>query len=333
MTGGTVVILHDELRPDDKEDVLDNLVQTRAVTGILEQLGYDVITMPFSLNAIGDLMARLRMLCPQFVVNLVETIDGSSALCFMACAMLENLRIIYTGNTSGAVLISTNKLLTKRLLRGIGFNTPDWVETNGAGAFLAGARYIIKPVNEEGSVGIDDACIVSCLSKEELLEKISENCALQGRDCFAERYIDGRELNVSMLGSNGHPVVLPISEILFLGYEERALPKIVNYAAKWNQDSYAYNYSVRSFETGDEDRGLIEKLAEIAVNCWKCFELQCYARIDFRVDNENTTWIIDINTNPCISSGSGFLTSAEQAGLDMTAVIKAIVREAGFERI
>lgn len=330
MSSKTVAILHDEIRVNARVDELDDLIQVEAVTGALTRLGYETVCFPFCIQGMGELAERLKPLNPLFAVNLVETVDRNSALCFTACAFLDSLGIKYTGNNAEAMFISTNKLITKRILRSFGLNTPDWVESLGDGTYLAGERYVIKPVSEEGSVGIHDSSLVFSQSLGELKEKIRRESTSTGRECFAERYIDGREFNISILGDRRQPKILPAAEILFIGYEERGLPKIVNYAAKWNADSYVYHHSVRSFTGEGKDVGLIAEINGTAKKCWHLLGLKGYVRIDFRVDDKDRPWVIDINANPCISVDSGFIAAAEKAGLAYDEVVRNIIREAGI---
>lgn len=330
MSSKTVVILHDKISVNAREDELDDLIQTEAVAGALKRLDFETVCLPFCMQQMAELNARLKSLNPLFVVNLVETVDGKSSLSFAAGELLESLGIKYTGNCAQALSATTDKLTAKRLLRSFGIATPEWVEASGEGIYLEGERYLIKPVSEEGSVGIHDLSVSSFKSREALVEKMRLEAASTGRECFAERYIDGRELNVSMLGSEEEPVILPVSEILFIGYEEKGLPRIVNYDAKWKADSYVYKNSIRSFLTGGKDADLVREICAMAKMCWSLFRLRGYARIDFRVDKPGIPWIIDINANPCISPDSGFIAAAEKAGLDYDGVIKRIIREAGI---
>ena len=330
MSSRTVVILHDKIAADAREDELDDLVQVEAVAGALHTLGYETASHPFDLKSMGDLVSTLESIRPAGVVNLVETIDGSSSLCFTACAVLDSMGIKYSGSSASAVFISTNKVITKRMLRSAGLPTPEWIESSGAGTFLAGERYLMKPVSEEGSLGIHDSSLVSAGSREELTEKVYQESMSSGKEYFAERYIDGREFNISVMGNREEPAILPAAEMMFIGYEERGLPRIVNYTAKWQADSYVYRHSVRSFAVDRDDLALVEAMYDASKKCWRLFGLQGYARIDFRVDGEGRPWIIDVNVNPCISGDSGFIAATEKAGLAYHEVVRTILEEAGI---
>jgi D-alanine-D-alanine ligase len=102
----------------------------------------------------------------------------------------------------------------------------------------------------------------------------------------------------------------------------------VDYAAKWESGSMQFARTPRRFDFPNRDRELLERLGELAQRCWRLFELRGYARVDFRVDLEGQPWVLEVNTNPCLSPDAGFLAAAGQAGLSPTEVIRRIVEGA-----
>ena len=146
-------------------------------------------------------------------------------------------------------------------------------------------------------------------------------------ECFAEEFIDGREFNISVIATLDGPRVLPIAEILFLDYPKDK-PKIVNYKAKWEEDSIEYRSTPRSFEFQPDDEELLDELGRLSLGAWELFALSGYARVDFRVDPRGRPYILEINANPCISPDSGYIAAAQQGGFDYDAVIRAILEDA-----
>ena len=61
---------------------------------------------------------------------------------------------------------------------------------------------------------------------------------------------------------------------------------------------------------------------------WHAFGLRGYARVDFRVDDRGHPWIIDINTNPCLTAGAGYAAAIEQADLSFAQAIEQILHTA-----
>jgi D-alanine-D-alanine ligase len=134
-------------------------------------------------------------------------------------------------------------------------------------------RYIIKSVWEHASVGLDEGAVVEIDQPEVLLEKLRSREGSLGGRAFAERYIDGREFNLSVLAGDGGAEVMPHAEIRFVDYGRDRL-KIVGYAAKWDEQSFEYSHTPRSFDFPPEDIVLLNELSRIARQCWTIFGLR-----------------------------------------------------------
>ena len=72
---------------------------------------------------------------------------------------------------------------------------------------------------------------------------------------------------------------------------------------------------------------MIEQLRDLSKRCWSLFQLRGYARVDFRVDEAGQPWVLEVNTNPCISKQAGFLAAAAQAGLKQSDVVDRILAD------
>jgi D-alanine-D-alanine ligase len=236
----------------------------------------------------------------------------------------------YTGAGTEATFLSSNKLAAKKLLHAHRLGTPGWVSLTGSswrGSFPSRSPFIIKSVWEHASVGLEEGSVVSPRTMGELRDEIRRRLGELGADAFAERYIDGREFNLSVLAGKDGPVVLPPAEIEFIGYGDERV-RIVGYRAKWDENAYEYHHTPRRFGFGPEDRLLLRALRRMALRCWHLFGLRGYARVDYRVDRDGNPWILEINSNPCLSPDSGFTAATLQAGLRYEEVIGRIVEDA-----
>jgi D-alanine-D-alanine ligase len=175
-------------------------------------------------------------------------------------------------------------------------------------------------------VGLESDCIVSKAPGKGISRELSERAPRLGGACFAEEYIHGREFNLSVLGGPDGPRVLPPAEIIFKGYDT-SRPLIVGYQAKWKADSQEYHNTPRCFEFGSEDKSLLAALRDLSMQCWEKFGLRGYARVDFRVDSAGQPWILEINTNPCISPDAGFAAAVAAAGIDFTQAVDRIIHD------
>jgi len=321
-----VVILHSEIGDCASVDEQDVLVQVDAVKGALLALGHEVQALPFCLDLVS-MASRLRRASCDVVFNLVETCGGQGRLIHMAPALLDFLGIPYTGAGTEATFLSSNKLVAKRILRANRLRTPDWVDLAGGsvkGPFPAGSRFIVKSVWEHASVGLEEGSVVSPRNREELRGEIRGRLDALGGSAYAERYVDGREFNLSVLAGRRGPEVLPPAEIEFVGYGDGRL-RIVGYRAKWDEKAYEYHHTPRRFDFGPQDRALLRSLKRTALRCWDLFGLRGYARVDYRVDAGGRAWILEINSNPCLSPDSGFTAATLRAGLPFEEVVSRII--------
>lgn len=328
-----VLIVHEALAPGARTDELDALVQAGEFERALEARGHHVERLAVDLD-LEAARAAIESRRPDLAVNLVEALGGSGRLLHLVPSLLERLGVPFTGGSSEALFATTSKTLAKRMLALAGLPTPQAFALDDAvdDASLAG-EWIVKSVWEEGSVGLDEDSVVTVAGAAQLRAEIERRLEAIGGEGFAERYVDGREFNVSLLerGDEADPQVLPIAEIVFEGYgpEKR---KVVGFRAKWDESSYEYGHTPRRFDFAAIDAGLLDRLAALSVECWRLFRLRGYARVDFRVDfridGGGAPFILEMNQNPCIAPDAGFIAAAARAGLDSAAVIDRIVAAA-----
>jgi D-alanine-D-alanine ligase len=319
-----VLLLHDTVSTHAPPDELDTLDQLVAVESTLRALGYETTRKPFD----GDLLAlehHLQTNRFDVVFNLVETYHGSRFL-HLIPLLCEQLGIPVTGGSSESLFLTSDKLLAKRLLVLAGIPTPQWITRDNRdqwSSFL-GRRLLCKPRGEEASVGIDDTSVLVCDTLYDM-EILVERADAEG--LMIERFIDGREYNISILPNNGKPEVLPIAEMVFADYPPDK-PKIVGYEAKWLEDSFAYTHTVRSFGVDGSDAALAGRLHTVAEETWRLFGGNGYARVDLRLDEQGNMFVLELNANPCIAHDSGFFAAANEAGYTYNQMVESIVQEA-----
>lgn len=322
-----IVILHSDIAPDSSQDEQDCLVQAQAIADALCALNYDPVLLPFELN-LNNTITMLQSLKPRAVFNIVETLDSKGSLIHFAPAMLDALQIPYTGCPTQAIYQTSNKPIAKKIMHDAGIATPHWIEQNGFISQKENAgTFIIKSSWEHASIGLDENSLITFTDTADLLKTMKSREQKLGGSCYAEAYIDGREFNVALISDKAGVKVLPIAEMLFKDYAPNKL-KIVDYKAKWDADSFEYNNTIRKFDFQDDDSRLISSLREISLQCWNIFSLNGYARVDFRVDKYGKPWVLEVNTNPCLSPDAGFAAALEQAKIKYDEAISLIIDNA-----
>jgi len=341
-----IAVLHGEVAADAGQDERDALVQAESVSEGLAALGHEPLILPVSLN-LEEAVRSLGALRPAMAFNLAETLAGRGSLIHVVPSLLDSLKIPYTGAGTVAMLLTSNKVLAKRRLESAGLPTPDWftIPDMNENRSVRGP-WLVKSVWEHASVGLDEDSVIPDADRERLRRELETRRDALGGEGFAEAFIEGREFNLSLLagksdpddpaetdrrrsggpgpGTRKGPEILPPAEIRFDAYPPGKI-RVVGYRSKWEEESFEFANTPRSFDFPEADALLIGRLRELALACWRLFELRGYARVDFRVDREGHPWILEVNANPCLSPDAGFRAATVRAGLSFTEVLGRIL--------
>ena len=314
-----ILVLHSDIAPGAPPEEQDTLIAAEAVSAALDRRGHAVTKAAFRRETLAGL---IEVEAPDLVFNLVEGVDGKGALAPLAPRLLARLGMAFTGADAQGMDLTNDKPRTKQMLRDAGLSTPDW-STPPDWSGLDGRRWIVKSALEDGSIGLDDDCVVTGKGTPAR----AEDCAARfGGQWFAEEYVEGREFNIALLGGADSLRILPMAEMTFADWPE-AKPRIVGYDAKWDEESSGYRHTVRRFGVEKTEPGIAAKLKNACEKVWNLFHLTGFVRVDFRV-RDGEPLILEINVNPCISPDAGFAAAAEAAGMAYDDLIEEIVKAA-----
>lgn len=304
--------------------VLESRLQ---IENALRRKGYQ--TVSFNINgSIKRLLEFLDDEKPSLIFNLCESLLGQSIHEMHVAGLYELLNIPYTGNPPITLGTCLNKVRTKEILSHYGIRTARYqifsnVESMSSSLVTLNYPVIVKPLHEDASAGIDNDSLAYTYEKLRLrIEKVINEFK---QPALVEEYIDGREINVALLG-NSPPRVLPLSEIDFSGLPE-GYPRIVTYNAKWLEGTVEYKGTVGKCPA-ELPLDVENEIIAIAQKVYRILELRDYARIDMRVDDNGHPFVIEVNPNPDISVDAGFIRSAKAAGMTYDDVMEAIVENA-----
>src|SRR6185369_6577318 len=202
-----ITILHNAVAETDSASERDVLVQVAEVENALRSLGHQTCHLPCTLN-LETVEESLTSDRPQLVFNLVEALGGTDRLAHLAAVLLDDLDLPYTGTQAAELHLTNNKPKAKQRLRFANLPTPDWAVAELADGRLA-PPYIIKSVWEHASLGLDDHAVIAVGDGSTVCEQINSRSRQLGQPCFAEQFIDGREINLSLIAANDGPRVLP----------------------------------------------------------------------------------------------------------------------------
>jgi D-alanine-D-alanine ligase len=309
-----VAVLFDGLSALGKTPDVLILDTIEAVEAALSAAGNEVVRVP--VNPDGRWVERVRRAKFDLVFNLCESIDGVGALEPAVISALELMGIAYTGATSYTTAVCLRKHVVNTLLASLGLPVPKFgVVTPGGQLPSVGFPAIAKPAAEDASIGVEQRSVVRNLRS--LSDRVN---AMHARwdEVLVQRFIDGREVNVGILGDTA----LPVAEIDF-GRMPKGMWKIVSYESKWHVGSEEDLGSVPRCPA-ELPTELTAELKRIALAAWRAVGGSGYGRVDFRVDSTGKPWLLEVNANPDLAPDAGLARMAGVAGLDYPALVHAI---------
>jgi len=235
---------------------------------------------------------------------------------------LSELGLTYTGCTGNALSLGLDKAKTKAHLEAMGIDTPRYqlLGTKNVSLFHLDYPCIIKPCAEDGSNGISQESVVHDFAS---LEKqvIALDKRFGGR-ALVEEFVDGREFNITVLGTS-EPKALPVSEIVYSLPTE--IPRILSFSAKWDPQSIYFKHT-KAVCPAEIDNALRERISQTALLAFRLLGSRGYARVDFRLNTEEQLKVIEVNPNPDISPDAGAALQAQAAGMPYNQFIEQIVQ-------
>jgi D-alanine-D-alanine ligase len=305
--------------PWEEKAVLGVLETVDAVYKALVELGYPVSVVPL-LPPIARTRDVLKALRADLVFNLFEGFDGSPETEAVVAGIISEIGLAYTGCPPPALSLALDKSKAKDILRAAGIKTPNFQVLTPDTLCIFSLTYpcIIKPCGEDASHGLTEESVVN--DADHLVRQVARVSGLFGGRALVEEFVDGREFNVTVLGSD-NPVVLPISEIVYT--LPPGMPELLTFSAKWEPQTIYFEHTgvVCPAELNDDTR---EQIVDIALRAFRLLGCSGYARLDLR-QNGGEPQVLEVNPNPDISPGTGAARQAQAVGMAYSQFIDRIV--------
>jgi D-alanine-D-alanine ligase len=293
------------------------------VLSCLQRLGHDVDTLAV-FDDVVCIVEKLKSFAPEVVFNLTESFHSNRAHEPNIPALLELMRVKYTGARPDGLMLCKDKALAKKVLAYHRVRVPHFVISTEQRPLKRLRRFVypafVKPVGEESSDGIAKASFAK--SEEEALERARFIQEKFHCDALIEEYIDGRELYLSVMG-NRKLTVLPPREIFFHDVPEDT-PKFATFKAKWD-DTYRKKWGIQNGPATELPAGVDEKLARLARKVYRVLKIRGFGRVDVRLTPAGEVVVIEANPNPSLACEDDFAQSAATAGLPYDALIQKIL--------
>jgi D-alanine-D-alanine ligase len=289
----------------------------------LTTMGHEVQTLGVH-DDLGDIRRAATDWKPHIAFNLLEGFDDISIFDQNVVSHLELLKLSYTGCNPRGLLLARDKSLSKKLLAYHRIPVPEFEVFRSGRPIRRPKRLqfplIVKSLTQEASIGISQASVVD--SDDKLKERVSFIHESIGTAALAERYIEGRELYVGVLG-NQSLQALPVWELFFTNMPPDA-KRIATDRVKWSV-KYQKKYGIESGPARELAETASDGIQHLCKRAFRALELSGYARIDMRLDDAGNAWVLEANPNPQIARGEDFAASAERAGMSYETVLQRII--------
>ena len=324
-----LVLMHESLIPPDSLDgytvkQYDEFKAEFDVVQTLRKAGHEV--RPIGLyDNLSELRTAIVDWKPHVAFNLLEEFQGIAKYDQHVVSFLELMRQPYTGCNPRGLTISRDKVLSKQLLSYHRIPTPHFA------VFEHGKRYripaklryplFVKSASEDASLGISQASVVSDIAKlKERIEFIHEQVR---SDALVEEFIEGRELYVGVMG-NDRLQTLPVWELEFgkLGEVQAA---IATRRVKWDR-SYQDKHGIKPMAAEGLTDAQHQYMAKLTKRICRALSLTGYARMDFRMRQDGSVFVLEANANPNLSHDEDFAQSALSVGIQYDELLERILR-------
>lgn len=331
-----VLVLFDVDRavPPDQDFTLKELRQeehkpTEAdVISTLRALGHEVEQLAVY-DSVKDVFETITNFAPDVVFNLCETFFWDRAHEPNIPALLDLMKVRYTGARPEALMLCKDKALAKKLLTFHRIKVAGFVVSHKAHPLRRLRRFrfpaFVKPLGEESSNGISKASL--CKDEQEAIERAKFIHEKMNTDALIEEFIEGRELMIGVLG-NPRPLTLPAREIFFgKADDEPDAPRFTTLRAKWD-DAYRRKWGIKNGPAGALPEGVGDRLARTARLAYRILKGHGMVRLDVRLTEAGEVFVIEVNPNPSLARGDDFAQSAKEAGIEYDALIQRILDNA-----
>ena len=325
-----LVPMHEDLLPPDslegfsEQEITKWKTEYDVIVTLRDDLGHDVLALGLR-DDLSVLRKAIEEFNPHVAFNLLEEFHGVSVYDHHVVSYLELMKRRYTGCNPRGLLLAHDKALAKQILTYHRVPVPDFA------VFPLGQKVrrpkrlgfplFVKSLTEEGSVGIAQASLVH--DDEQLSERVRFVHESLATDVIAERFIDGRELYVGVIG-NQRLQTFPAWELTTTNKDPSA-PLIATAKVKWDVD-YQKKAGIKYAKAKPFPDGVQAKLERLCKRAYRNLNLSGYARMDLRLTPEGKLYLLEANPNPQLSYGDEFAESAEVSGIKYPALLDRIVK-------
>lgn len=292
------------------------------IKDILESKGYNITLFDIGESTLP--IENIKRANLDLVMNLCEAIYDSPLLKSHSAALFDMLQLPYTGSNPGTLSLSLDKIKVKKILEYHDIPTPDWDYIESMDDEISDELeypLIVKPANSDNFFGINNQSVVT--NEKDLKKQLRIIIEEFKRPALIEEYIEGTEIDVSLIGNEEEVEVLPLIRSTF---DKMSKDHWHIYSSDlWDDKNKHILDTIKVEKPAKINKKLETLISEMALDVYNIFDCHDYGKIEFRVDKEGNPYVIELNPNPPIEKDNFIAISAKLAGYSYEDLIEKIL--------
>ncbi len=308
-----------ENEPADNYAEFDHPLTVDLITEAIQALGHQVKKIGNS----SALLENLEHLDVDIVFNIAEGLKGRNRESQIP-VILEMRGIPFVGSDGLTQALTLDKLMAKKIFLAEGIPTPKFMEVKQAGSLINTDHFkfplIVKPRFEGSSKGIDTNARINDF--DGLIKRVDYIINAYKQPALVEEFIKGREFTVAIVG-NDPPEALPPVQVKIEGQ--------LNLGDKFYTFAHITSSELEYVCPAPISKELENRLKELAKQTYQAVECRDFGRVDFRVDEQDNPYVLEVNPLPCLATEDVFMLIPKVLGLSYSEMIGKIL-ESAFKR-
>ncbi len=284
-----------------------SLLSGRACFSVIKKLGYKV----FKFDPVKQIEKNIKNINPDIIFNCLHGKYGEDG---KIQKILEKIKIPYTHSGIKSSENAMNKIKSKKIFIKNNIQTPNYKvirKLSDLDKKISKSKFIIKPVNEGSSLGVEIFTKISDINKKKII-----NLLKKYKIVIQEPYIEGKEIQTAVLGNKaiGSVEIIPKR-------------KFYDYKAKYLSSAKTLHLIPPKIP-----RKVQTKIKKIALKAHKVLKCRGVTRSDFRVMKNGSIFILETNTQPGMTKLSLVPEIAMKYGLNFRKLVNWMIKDAGIKR-
>lgn len=288
----------------------------------MEKSGFEVV----KIGNFGKLLKKISLLKKEvdIVFNLAEGTKGRNREAEVPL-LLERFGIPFIGSDALTMSLTLDKVLTKKILIGAGIPTPEYLNMPPGEPIQTIDRIkfplIVKPRWEGSSKGINEKAKVN--NQNELKTRVKFIHQQYKQPALIEEFISGQEFTVPIIGNNDPPEIVYLLQV---SIDNEILLKDNFFTGNFVDDENRLKYIPANIPQSQKS-----KISALAIKTYRALECLDFSRIDFRVDDKGSIYVLEINCLPALAKSDAIGSMAGYLKMEYKDILNKII-EAGLKR-